>query len=196
VASANWARDALYRRGETVFIAFQLAALQWRMGSGHPDAEAAARARRAAGATIIYALAVIAVDGLTCEDATARTHRLRLLVQQWREALLFLATLPPEERDAAVNAALAAERETAPKRREDVFLCGSGVDGQRAAFARGSQREVPSANGVGRTVIHGDDPGYRPRFRPPEIYLSEQEAQRAVLPALVRSVLEGVRPPA
>lgn len=90
-----------------------------------PPAEAQ-DARLIAAKVVLYAWAVMQIDGESCRDASSPGDIVHSTKVEFRPLLEWLHEEPSAVRRAVVADVLALEVETAPRRRDDLFLCRRG----------------------------------------------------------------------
>jgi hypothetical protein len=186
----DWMQAKL-NAGGGAMLGFFYARDLWSAGSALKEPDPMKDARVTAGMITLYTLVLIAIDGALCEDRSTPSHRTDQLLAQQREALAFLKAQSPELKARIVDVALALERQTAPLRKDDDFLCRDGLDQMLAGLTAGSQREVPTPPGqVGKTIEVAAPPGYQPKFLPAEKAAPIQAQARAELRANLLKLIE------
>jgi ribosomal protein S30 len=185
--SLNWLKDRMVH-GETIAIAYDYASNLWRLSRSESSPAAYAELKASAAMATTYAFAVIVVDGQKCKDPTAPDHNIEVNIGNWgKMTWSYLATLPPAERDAIVGSALAMEKETAPLRKNDGFVCGGGADEMKqASLAKGGKS-------TSQTVVLQNDQNYVPELKPEAEYRPRQEQAREQVPGLIAAILEKAR---
>ena len=86
----------------------------------------AQEARLIAAKVVLYAWAVMQIDGEACRDASSPGDIVHSTRVEFRTLLEWLNEKPSSTRQALVADVLALEAETAPRRRDDLFLCRRG----------------------------------------------------------------------
>jgi len=176
-------------RGGNFFLAQLQAHNLWLMGR-----------RQDAIRALLYAAALVRVDGAACADASAPQRRLEQMLS-WRAAILGAGrALPPARKDEAVAAALAQERKTAPRRNaRDDILCLGGDDALLAQMQRGRVtveiiplpgQPVVKGRPLAETRPVGVPPAAKAQFLPPEAARTAQAAARIALPRTLAAILK------
>jgi hypothetical protein len=135
--------------------------------------------RITAGFVALYALALTVVDGAKCEDPSAPGGCRQRIIASNAPALAYLKAQRPEVRLRVVDAVIALESRTAALRKDDDFLCRSGMAGIMAGLERGEGRETRSGNFRNIEVEAPAD--WMPKFLPPETYRPVQDKVRSEL---------------
>jgi hypothetical protein len=183
--------DWLQRRvegGGNFFLAQLHARNLWQMGR-----------RPEAIRSLLYAAALVRVDGAACADRSAPQRRLEQVLS-WQAPILRAGrALPPNRKAEAVEAALALERKTAPRRNaRDDILCLGGDDAQLAQMRRGSVTveiiPLPGQPAVkGRPLDPPKDAlprASKAQFLPTQAVRAAQAAIRKSLPQSLAGILK------
>ena len=97
------------------------------LAESHPLPPAQAQeARQIAAKVALYAWAVMLIDGEACRDASSPGDTVHSTTVEFAPLLAWLHEEPPAIRQSLVADVLALEAETAPRRRDDLFLCRRG----------------------------------------------------------------------
>jgi hypothetical protein len=154
----------------------------WDAGQSNPVADPDKDPRVTAGFMILYAYALILVDGLKCDDSSAPGHRLDQVLEIDRPILKFIWAKPRKLKDRIIDGVVAYEKATAPSRLDDDILCRGGLHEIMAGLDEGTTREASTAPGqVGQSYAVQAPPSFAPRFLPPKEYLPLQAKSRSML---------------
>jgi hypothetical protein len=179
--------------GNSAFVSMLYSRLLWNAATGLPE-DVKRPLRQTAVMATLYALAQIEVDGTRCGDGSAPAHRVDQLMAWNPEIWPFAAALAPAERDMIVKVAIQIEARTAARREaagDVAFLCRAGLEETQYNLAHGTQREVPSPSGIGRTIELAGDGKYVPSQRPEADWRRDSAAARAKLAAGLTQLLAG-----
>jgi hypothetical protein len=174
----DWLKDRLLGGG-TVFLAPHYVNALWMAGVREGETNPNKDMRVTAGLIALYALQVMSIDGARCEDSSAPGDRAVQFLTNFRPVNDHLRKQPIETRLKVVDVALKMERSTAPKRKDDDWLCRGGL-AEMAARARAAKpvEAPPRVKGV-REFYYPPAPGWSPKFLPSEKYALRQEQIRA-----------------
>lgn len=176
----DWLKDRLMSGG-TVFLAPHYVNALWmagvRVGETNPDKDM----RVTAGLITLYALQVMSIDGARCEDSSAPGDRAVQFLTSFRPVNDHLRKQPIETRIKVVDVAMKMEWSTAPKRKDDDWLCRGGL-ADMAARVQSTKPVVsgppPGVKGI-KLSVYPPAPGWSPKFLPSEKYAPRQEKIRA-----------------
>jgi hypothetical protein len=144
-----------------------------------------------AGAMALYTYAIIIIDGSKCEDVSAPESRRMRLLTDYGEAFRFLKGRPANVKSLAVATAIALEKNTAPVRKDDDLICRAGMAQMMAGLEQGTQQKIPNPPGApGRSIGVTPPPDWVPKFASPEVYKPKQAEFRAMMPELLRKLIE------
>lgn len=162
----NWERARILDGGGFVIVYAYMSDL-WRFGAALLPAPGDGL-KQTAGAMFAYAVTLVALDGMKCEDASAPGHRRDQLLSQNPDLLRYVAAQPRAARMTMGTVALAFDAATRTLRRNDDVLCRGGMSEMTAGLkAQGDKpmEQAPSTPGmVGKTLpVAGSR--LRPRVR-------------------------------
>jgi len=197
VLNMNWQSEKMLA-GASAFINFSYPWDLWRMGEAAP-APQGAELKAMAVLVVVYGLALIAIDGVKCQDVSAPAHRRDQLFTTFPHIWKHVPTLPAERRTQIVQTALRLEQSTAARRVDDDFLCRDGLDQMQHALARNAGKplqEAPPAPGQpGKTMIVPPAPDYQPKFHLRDAWLWKQADARAAMPKTLSDLMEKMAAP-
>ncbi|MBW0004169.1 MAG: hypothetical protein JO216_11845 [Hyphomicrobiales bacterium] len=129
----------------------------------------------------LYAYELIQIDGAKCEDRSAPGHRLDQLIAGRADTLRYMKALPAETKQKLADAAIALEKVTALRRKDDDLICRGGLDEIRAGLERGTQHEVPTPPGhlPGKSIGVAPPGDFVPKFLSPAFYKPLQDKARS-----------------
>jgi hypothetical protein len=173
--------------GAGCFVASQFAKAMWLQGNlrGNGNEQALA------GSLMLYALALIAIDGPKCEDQSAPSHRMDQSITGYRSILGYLKSQPTDVKTKMLAEAMAMEARTASKRKNDELLCHGGLEEMRVSLERGTQRNLgPKPGYVGTVVDTQPPPDWKPSFLSPEQYGPAQEKARSQIEENLKKLIQ------
>ena len=166
--------------GEGYLLSFMYMKYLWTVGNSSNTSDPGHDMRMTAGFMALYNYELIVIDGAKCADPSAAGTRLDQLFLHGRDVFSFLKKQTPEWKAKLVEIAIAYEKNTAPRRKEDMYLCGGGLDAIRAGLEHGQQQQVPTQPGhIGTTVAVEPPADWSPKFLTPDIYTPMQDRARA-----------------
>jgi hypothetical protein len=184
----NWMNRQV-RGGGNFFLAQIYAGRLWMAGQGDSGL------RQDASEMLLYALALVQVDGAVCEDRTAPERRLRQVLDWQAPVLRATRALPPARMAQLARAAQALESVTASRRMErDETLCQGGEAALLAglSFGNATIQVMPMPGQAAgkpaatpRQVVVSPPRGWKPSFLPPQAYEAKQMAIRRDLPRML-----------
>jgi hypothetical protein len=181
--SINWLKAKIEAGSGFPLVIFYARDL-WNAGQSNPIADPDKDPRVTAGFMILYAYALILIDGAKCADNSAPSHRLDQLFEIDAPILKFILAKPKKLKDKIINGVVAFEKATAPSRRDDDVLCRGGLDEIMVGLEEGTTHEVsPPAGQAEQSYAVQAPASYAPRFLPPKEYLPLQAKERAGLKA-------------
>jgi hypothetical protein len=187
VRQLNWLQRQV-DRGGNFYVAQFYAQNLWAMAQADPKR---ANLRQTASEMLLYAAALVRVDGAVCADGSAPDRRLQQVLRWQAPVLRATRAVPQQRKAAAVAAAIALERKTAPRRQaQDETLCQGGDAGLLAGLeAAGATFEIiptpgqtNSAMPQPRQLAITPPRGGKPSFRQQRVYQPEQVVIRRHLP--------------
>ena len=183
----NWLQRQV-DRGGNFYVAQFYAQNLWAMAQADPRR---ANLRQTASEMLLYAAALVRVDGAVCADGSAPDRRLQQVLRWQAPVLRATRALPQARKAEAVTAAVALERKTAPRRQvQDETLCQGGDAGLLAGLeAAGATFEIIPTPGQTnyampqpRQLAITPPRGWKPSFRQQRVYQPEQAVIRRHLP--------------
>jgi hypothetical protein len=154
----------------------------WDLGRSNPTTDPEKDLRVTAAFMLLYSYALIAVDGVKCEDQSAPGHRLDQVLEMDSPILKFLKARPQKLKEKLIAGAINYEKFTAPLRKDDDVLCGGGLHEIMAGLESGTTHEEPTTTGQGgQSYAVEAPPGYTPQFLAPKAYQPLQVKARAML---------------
>jgi hypothetical protein len=187
-----WARTGTLQ-GRSIIVPLIYSSLLWNLGASFPQF---AQFKTSSGIIALYALLVAHADGPKCSDPTAPSHRIDVIKRDYHKQFEAIASLPAATQHDALAAALRIERETAPLRQDDKYLCRFGMQETLATLQRHSKEKVavkkPESAFAGFEIEIPADASYEPSFLPREEWVAKQAALRATFPQLLASLVAGL----
>jgi hypothetical protein len=156
----------------------------WDAGRSNPNADPDKDLRVTAALMLLYSYALIAVDGVKCEDQSAPGHRLDQVLEMDAPILKFLKARPQKLKDKLIGGVIGYEKFTAPLRKDDDELCRGGLHEILAAYEAGALKDEPTTTGQGgQSYVVEAPPDYAPKFLTPKEYQPLVVKARAKLKA-------------
>jgi hypothetical protein len=150
--------------------------------SANPSADPDKDLRVTAAFMLLYTYALIAVDGVKCEDQSAPGHRLDQVLEMDVPVLKFLKARPRKLKDKLIAGAINYEKFTAPLRKDDDVMCRGGLHEIMAGLEHGTTHEEPTTTGqAGQSIAVQAPPDYAPQFLAPKAYQPLQVKARSLL---------------
>lgn len=184
----DWMREKVMT-GAGVMLGFAYSKVLWSAGQQEESSDPMEDLRVTAAVITLYTLELIIIDGERCEDRSASSHRLDLLLEYSRPILLFLKAQPTEVKSKAIDLALRLERGTALLRKDDEVLCRAGLDEIKAGLEAGEVEETTPEGGAGKSYAVTAPPAYRPKFLPPSVYEPAQRKAREEMRSYLQKLL-------
>ncbi len=154
----------------------------WDLGRSNPIADPDKDLRVTAAFMLLYSYALIAVDGVKCEDQSAPGHRLDQVLEMDAPILKFLSARPQKLKIKLVAGVIGYEKLTASLRKDDDALCRGGLHEIMAGLKHGTTHEEPTTNGQGgQSYAVEAPPGFTPQFLTPKAYQPLQVKVRSML---------------
>jgi hypothetical protein len=154
----------------------------WDAGQSTPSADPDKDLRVTAAFMLLYTYALIAVDGVKCEDQSAPGHRLDQVLEMDVPILKFLKARPRKLKDKLIAGAINYEKFTAPLRQDDDVMCRGGLHEIMAGLEHGTTHEEPATTGqAGQSIAVQAPPDYAPQFPAPKTYQPLQVKARSLL---------------
>ena len=201
LAVLDWGKVHM-QSGGGVDITLIYARTLWNAGSA---AQQLAPMRITAGLIVSYGILQILADAPKCADQTAPSHRFDTVLTGplGHQLLANFAHLPRDSsaqysRDRLAATAIAMERNLAPLRDNDNWLCRGGTQEFADFFKKHPDFDSkdnpapskPSATGVGRDVEVPTDPTFVPGFVSRDVWEPKQIAARAQFPTFMNNMLD------
>jgi hypothetical protein len=158
--------------------------LDWLKGEGrsNPSTDPDKDLRVTAAFMLLYTYALIAVDGVKCEDQSAPGHRLDQVLEMDVPVLKFLKARARKLKDKLIAGAINYEKFTAPLRKDDDVMCRGGLHEIMAGLEHGTTHEEPTTTGqAGQSIAVQAPPDYAPEFLAPKAYQPLQVKARSLL---------------
>jgi hypothetical protein len=196
VLNMNWQREKMLA-GASAFINFSYAWDLWRMAEAVPPAQGSGL-KEMAVLVALYGVALIAIDGVKCQDVSAPGHRRTQILTTYPYIWKHAPTLPVEKRTLLVQTALRLEQSTAARRPDDDFLCRDGLDQMQHALKQNAGKplqEAPQPGQLGKTMIIPAAPDYQPKFQSRDAWLPKQTEARAAMPKILSELMEKLPAP-
>lgn len=172
----DWLKAKIFAGDGGLLLALIYARDLWLIGESAKKDEL----RSTAVLITLYAYELIQIDGTKCEDRSAPGHRLDQLIAGRADTLKYMMSLPSEVKQKIVDAAIALEKVTSPRRKDDQLICRGGLKEITAGLQAGTQREVPTAPGqIGKTIAVAPPRDFAPKFLSPAVYKPLQDKARA-----------------
>ena len=154
----------------------------WDVGRSNPNADPDKDLRVTAALMLLYSYALIAVDGVKCEDQSAPGHRFEQVLEMDAPILKFLKARPQKLKDKLIGGAIGYEKFIAPLRKDDDVLCRGGLHEIMAGLESGTTHQEPTTTGqAGQSYSVEAPPDYAPKFLTPKEYQPLQAKARATL---------------
>jgi hypothetical protein len=188
--SLDWSKRSLFVEAKTVAVAYPYSRNLMRIAGAAPPESKVSELKDTAAMAIVYALAVISVDGHKCADTSAPGHWMTKTIADWAPLWRDLAAMPAQRRDSVVDLALRLETMTFAKRQPDPFICSGGARTfANADFSKAV--EVPTPPGeIGRTFVLPNDPAYVPEYRAEAEYGPKVGQARGQLRQVIGNLLQ------
>ncbi len=187
-----WARAGTLK-GHSIIVPLIYSSLLWDLGVSFPQF---ADFKTSSGIIALYALLVAHADGPRCSDPTAPSHRIDVIKHDYRKQFETIAALPAAKQHDALAAALRMERETAPLRGDDKYLCRFGMQETLAILQQHHKEKVvektPKSAFAGFEIQIPADAPYEPSFLPRDEWAAKQAALRASFPQLLANLIAGL----
>jgi hypothetical protein len=179
--------------GRSIIVPLIYSSLLWNLGASFPQFT---DFKTSSGIIALYALLVARADGPRCADPTAPSHRIDVIKRDYRKQFEAIAALPMAKQHDAVEAALRMERETAPLRQDDKYLCRFGMQETLTILQQHRKEKVtvkkPESAFAGFEIEIPADAPYEPSFLPRDRWAAKQEALRATFPQLLATLIAGL----
>ena len=161
----NWLRAQQFAKGGSSYIAYLYAALLWRTSQSIPEPGRSGLAQNA-GIQLTQARWLIQSEGFQCLDTTAPQAAWLSVESGLLPLVQYVAKLLEADKKKINEIALEALLVTFPARRNDVWLCRSGM----AQYGKYFEKHPEVGNKrvdefKGRTIVL-DDPSIMPDFVP------------------------------
>jgi hypothetical protein len=154
----------------------------WDAGQSNPSADPDKDLRVTAAFMLLYTYALIAVDGVKCEDQSAPGHRLDQVLEMDVPILKFLKARPRKLKDKLIAGAINYEKFTGPLRQDDDVMCRGGLHEIMAGLEHATTHEEPTTTGqAGQSIAVQAPPDYAPQFLAPKAYQPLQVKARSML---------------
>lgn len=161
----NWLRAQQFAKGGSSYIAYLYAALLWRTSQSIPEPGKTGLAQNA-GIQLMQARWLVQAEGFQCSDTTAPQTGWIAIESGLRPLVQYVAKLPEADKKKINDVALEALLVTFPARRNDVWLCRSGMAQYGKYFEKHPEiGNKPVDEFKGRTIVL-DDPSIMPDFVP------------------------------
>jgi hypothetical protein len=156
----------------------------WDVGRSNPNTDPDKDLRVTAALMLLYSYALMAVDGMKCDDVSAPGHRLDQVLEMDAPILKFLKARSQKLKDKLIAGVIGYEKFTAPLRKDDDVLCRGGLHEMMAGFENGTTHKEPTTTGqAGESYVVEAPPGFAPEFLAPKVYQPLQIKARAALKA-------------
>lgn len=188
----NWLQTRIIKTGGALLLDLIYIRNQWLAGNAKKIDDPVMDPLVNAGTMALYTYAIIIIDGSKCEDVSAPANRRMQLLTDYGPALRFLKGRPASVKSTAVDVAIFLEKNTASVRKDDDLICRAGMAQIMAGLERGAQQELPKQPGMlGKAAIAvTPPPDWVPKFASPEVYKPKQDEFRALMPELLRKLIE------
>jgi hypothetical protein len=181
VRAMNWLKTRLLSGGGSL-LGFLYAPRLWGLGNALKIDDPDQDARVNAGLIVLYTFELIVIDGAKCADTSAPNNRLTQLFSQNSATLAYVKSKPEAVKTKIIEGAIALEKLTSPRRKEDDLLCRSGMEEMQAGLAAGTTHDMTGqTNHYGRTIGVEAPPGWVPRMLPQAKYQPLQERARSTM---------------